>query len=168
MCMKKYEEYGLNAVGKHIPENEQPAYIYKLLNKHNPDILVITGHDGMLKKANKDSLDNYRNSRYFMESVSEARRFERNMDNLVVFAGACQSMFSSIMSPGANFGSSPERVLIHALDPVIIARIVATTPHNVWVSAAEAIKNTITGAKGIGGIDTKGMMRYGFGVDRLS
>lgn len=31
---------------------------------------------------------------------------------LVIFAGACQSYFEAIISAGANFASSPARILI--------------------------------------------------------
>ena len=45
-----YQKVGLNAVVKNIPEYRQPSVIKNLLKKYNPDILVITGHDGMIKK----------------------------------------------------------------------------------------------------------------------
>lgn len=40
----------LQAIVKYIPEYRQPSVIKNLLKKYNPDILVITGHDGMIKK----------------------------------------------------------------------------------------------------------------------
>ena len=45
-----YKKAGLQAVVKYIPEYRQPAVVRNLLKKYNPDILVITGHDGMIKK----------------------------------------------------------------------------------------------------------------------
>ena len=45
-----YKKAGLQAVVKYIPEYRQPAVVKNLLKKYNPDILVITGHDGMIKK----------------------------------------------------------------------------------------------------------------------
>ena len=37
-----YKKMGLNATVKNIPENKQPKVVYRLLQIHNPDILVIT------------------------------------------------------------------------------------------------------------------------------
>lgn len=37
-----YKKLGLNAVVKNIPEYRQPRVVYGLLQKYNPDILVIT------------------------------------------------------------------------------------------------------------------------------
>ncbi len=51
--------------------------MYSLLSVYNPDILVVTGHDGMIKR-NVDYYDiyNYRNSKHFIETVKEARRYD--------------------------------------------------------------------------------------------
>ena len=50
---------------------------------------------------------NYRNSRYFIETVIKAREWKESENDLVIFAGACQSFFEAIMNAGANFASSP-------------------------------------------------------------
>lgn len=47
---KYYNQLGLQAVVQNIPENKQAYYVYNLLQKYQPDILVITGHDSMIKK----------------------------------------------------------------------------------------------------------------------
>ena len=47
--------------------------------------------------------------------MKEARKFEKDLDSLVIFAGACQSMMM-LIEAGANYASAPYRVLIHALD----------------------------------------------------
>ncbi len=63
-----YNKLGLNAVVKNIIENRQAKVVISLLNKYNPDILVITGHDSMLKNgSNYNNVYNYRNSRTFYE-----------------------------------------------------------------------------------------------------
>lgn len=65
-----YKKLGLNAVVKNIPEYKQPKVIYRLLTQYNPDILVITGHDGMIKRGtNYNDIYNYRNSRHFIQTV---------------------------------------------------------------------------------------------------
>ena len=48
---KYYKKLGLNAIVKYVPEEKQEMYIIQLLSKYRPDILVITGHDGMIKKG---------------------------------------------------------------------------------------------------------------------
>ena len=89
-----YKKMGLNAVVKNIAENKQPKVIKQLLMLYNPDILVITGHDGMIKNNATNDIFNYRNSRHFIETVKQAREFEKiSKKNLVIFAGACQSYF---------------------------------------------------------------------------
>ena len=48
-----YKKLGLNAIVKYVPERKQPQMVGILLGKYNPDILVVTGHDAMLKKRNQ-------------------------------------------------------------------------------------------------------------------
>ncbi|MDF2545563.1 MAG: yabG [Anaerosolibacter sp.] len=113
VCLKTYKQLEIEAVGKQISESDQPRVISDLLREHAPDILVITGHDALLR-GYKDftNIQNYRSSKYFIEAVKEARRYEPNMDDLVIFAGACQSHYEAILSAGANFASSPHRILM--------------------------------------------------------
>lgn len=74
---KYYKKMGLNVVVKNISENRQPRLIKYLLQKYRPDILVITGHDGMIRNGTDyQNLYNYRNSSYFIKSVKEARESE--------------------------------------------------------------------------------------------
>lgn len=44
--LKYYRKLGLTAIVRNIPENKQEYVVMDLLNKYNPDILVITGHRG--------------------------------------------------------------------------------------------------------------------------
>ena len=82
-----YNKMGLNAIVKNIAENRQSKVVVPLLNKYNPDILIITGHDAMLKNgSNYNNIYNYRNSRHFMNTVKEARTWGKNSDKLVIFA----------------------------------------------------------------------------------
>ena len=46
---KYYKKLNLNAVVRNVPESKQEYVVYDLLNRYNPDVLVITGHDGMIK-----------------------------------------------------------------------------------------------------------------------
>lgn len=162
-CLKSYKQLNLNAVGIAIAEREQPLKILSLVKEYNPDIVVLTGHDGVLKDS-KGMLDlnNYRNSKYFIESVKILRSYNSSYDELVIFAGACQSCYESILEAGANFASSPNRVLIHCLDPVLVCERVAYTRIDEIVSIKDVIENTITGIKGVGGLQTRGKYREGY------
>ncbi|WP_346936266.1 sporulation peptidase YabG [Clostridium sp.] len=163
ICLKTYKQLSIEAVGKVIAEKDQPSQILDLVKEVNPDIVVITGHDGMSKNiSDYMDLGNYRNSKYFVECVSLLRSYNSNYDDLVIFAGACQSNYEALLDAGANFASSPSRVLIHCLDPVLICEKVAYTNIDDIVNIEDVIKNTITGIKGVGGLQTRGKYREGY------
>lgn len=158
-CLDFYREARVRSVGKAITESSQPQAVRSLLEQYRPDILVVTGHDGIKKGASKmNSIESYRNSKYYIESTKEARKFEPNPDKLCVFAGACQSYYEAIMAEGANFASSPGRILINALDPGIVSKKIALTDSKTIVTPGQIAEITVSGSKGIGGIDTKGQM----------
>lgn len=148
-----YRKMGIDAVVKNIPERRQPGVAYNLLKIYNPDILVITGHDGMLRKGyGYYDIYNYRNSRYFISTVREARRYEQDTNSdLVIFAGACQSYFEALMQAGANFASSPARILIDILDPLIVAKEVALADNSKYIRIDDIESKLRDGKKGIGG-----------------
>ena len=156
----QYKKMGLNAVVKNIPEYKQPALVYKLLKIYNPDILVITGHDGIIKKAKDyNNIYNYRNSRYFIETVKAARKYdEENGNELVIFAGACQSYYEALILAGANFASSPARILIDFIDPIIVAEKVAYTERYKYITIEDIESKLRDGRKGIDGIGASGKM----------
>ena len=156
-----YKKLGLNAIVKNIPEYKQPKEVYRLLKIYNPDILIITGHDGMIKREkNYNDIYNYRNSRHFINTVKEARRYDKeNNKQTVIFAGACQSYFEAIMLAGANFASSPARILIDFVDSLVIAQKVATTEQYKYVTIDDIAKELRDGKKGVGGIGSNGKMK---------
>ena len=85
--VKYYNKMGLNGIVKNISENKQSSVVIPLLKKYNPDILIITGHDSMLKKGtNYNNIYNYRNSRHFINTVKQARKWGNNSSKLVIFA----------------------------------------------------------------------------------
>lgn len=155
---KYYKELGLNAIVKNIPESKQPGMIKALLSRYNPDIVVITGHDAMLKNGrNYNDIYNYRNSRYFINTVLIAREWEKETGHeIAIFAGACQSFFEAIMSSGANFASSPARILIDFIDPLIVAEKIATTEEYKYITIGEIAGELRDGIEGIGGIGSRG------------
>ena len=155
-----YKKLGLNAIVRNIPEYKQPKVVYNLLQTYNPDILVITGHDGMIKRGTDyHNIYNYRNSKYFINTVKEARRYDQEKNkNLVIFAGACQSYFEAIISAGANFASSPARILIDFLDPLVIAEKVASTEKFKFISIDDIANELRDGKRGVSGIGANGKM----------
>lgn len=162
-CLRTYKQLGLQAKGICKSEAEQPKVIARILRDNPTDILVLTGHDSLLKgKTDYRSLESYRSSSFFVQSVIEARKYQPNKDALVIFAGGCQSNFEAILAAGANFASSPKRMLIHALDPVFLVESIAFTPIDRTVSLKEIIQHTVTGIDGVGGIETRGQMRRGY------
>jgi spore coat assembly protein len=163
VCLKVYKQLGLEVVGKVVSESEQPKMILELVQEVKPDIVVLTGHDSMIKGiTDYKDLSNYRNSKFFVESVIKLREYQSSYDELVVFAGACQSCYEGLLDSGANFASSPSRVLIHCLDPVFICEKIAFTNVDKYISIREVLESTITGTKGIGGLKTRGKYREGY------
>lgn len=156
-----YKKLGLNAIVKNIPEYRQPKLVYRLLEVYNPDILVITGHDGMIKRGTRyNDIYNYRNSGYFIATVKEARRYDReNKKNLVIFAGACQSYFEAIISAGANFASSPARILIDFLDPLIVAEKIALAEKYKYITIDDIAYELRDGKNGVSGIGANGKLK---------
>ncbi|PZD94875.1 sporulation peptidase YabG [Paenibacillus sambharensis] len=162
--MQLYNHMRVPAQGLHAHESQMPALLQQLLPRLQPDIIVITGHDGLLKnrpEPNIQQLSSYKNSQNFVNAVQVARNYDRNRDSLIIIAGACQSHFEALLQAGANFASSPDRILIHALDPVYIAVKASQTPIRETISLNDAIYGTISGAAGVGGIETTGTYRVG-------
>lgn len=162
LCLTVYKQLSIPANGYCIDEEEQPHLVKDLLKKHCPDLLVLTGHDGFIKgREDFRDVDNYYSSKYFVEAVKIARSYEKSKDDLVIFAGACQSHYESILAAGANFASSPQRVLVHAYDPVFIVEKIAYTSIYDPISIKDIIEGTVSGFEGIGGMETRGKYRIG-------
>jgi len=159
--IKLYKYAKVYAQAFAVKESEMKTKVPELVKRLRPNIVVITGHDALEDKENEDELDAYRSSRYFVETVNALRELEPSLDYLIVIAGACQSHFEALIGSGANFASSPKRINIHALDPAIIAATIALTPYEEQVDLREAIEKTIAKIAGIGGLQTKGTLRYG-------
>lgn len=151
--MKLYEDYKVPSVGYRIDEKDMPIKIVELLNKHHPDILIITGHDAIDKQGNN------MNSKYFVECVKNARTYQPNKDSLCIISGACYSSFKELIYEGSNISSSPGKVSINVLDPSKVAIMIATTPVVEYVDIKKVINLTSNKEKGMGGIDTKGLAR---------
>ncbi len=156
--LKYYKKLGLNVIVRNVAENRQEYVVMDLLNRYNPDILVITGHDGMIKNGTGyNDIYNYRNSRYFINTVKEAKKWvNKTGKDLVIFAGACQSYYEALVAAGANFASSPARVLIDFMDPLVVAEKVATTEDYKYITINDIADELRDGTKGINGIGARG------------
>lgn len=151
-----YKKHNIPVVGYYLNEEEIKNQITNFLIKHKPDILVITGHDAY--KENSD-VEEFKNSKNFVDAVKQARIYQPDKDALVIFAGACQSNYEALIESGANFASSPSRVSINVLDPVKIAIEVAKTNVRTFLDIEDILNKTTNKNKGIGGIDTRGVAR---------
>ncbi|MCL5935783.1 MAG: sporulation peptidase YabG [Firmicutes bacterium] len=176
LCMTSYKQLNIECHGYNIDEEKQAEKVIGILTEHRPDMLVLTGHDGLFKGVKEEDyrdIKNYHNSQYYVNAVKAARQYEKSRDDLVIFAGACQSHYEAILAAGANFASSPKRVLIHAYDPVFVMEKVAFTSIYDPIALKDVIASTITGFDGVGGVEAPGvhsgknffegikMLRYG-------
>ncbi|MGN1182067.1 MAG: sporulation peptidase YabG [Faecalibacillus sp.] len=159
MCMNKYKEYGIMAYGYTFQEEDIKNHVIPLLEKHKPNLIVITGHDALKKNGHKKNGQDYLHSLDFVEAIKKAREYESDKDTLIIFAGACQSYYELLLASGANFASSPSRKNIHALDPVIISSQVVSTNIKQYVDLKDIIEKTSFKQLGIGGVDTRGVAR---------
>lgn len=156
-AMEAYKSYSIECDGYYIKEQDMPKYIESLIKKHNPDILVITGHDSLTKGMDKNDINSYSNSKYYLETVRIARQINPSKDDLVIIAGACQSYYELLIKEGANFASSPKRKNIHLLDPIIVASFIASKTIYEEIDFDKVLNSTYS--KQIGGIETRGKAR---------
>ncbi len=152
-----YRKMGLKAIVRNVPENRQATVVTNLLERYKPDILVVTGHDGMIKGGTGYyDIYNYRNSKHFIQTVKKARESKKSKEDLVIFAGACQSYYEELIQAGANFASSPARILIDFIDPLIVAERVATTNFDKYITIKDIEDELRDGVKGVNGVGAMG------------
>lgn len=159
-CMDFYDKNKIKAYGIYLNEEDFAGNILSLLDKYKPDILVLTGHDAYYRKKRNNS--QYKNTSNFIEAVREARKYEKSQDKLIIISGACQSNYEDLIRAGSNFASSPKKVNIHALDPAIVATMVAFSEKNNNIDLLKILNSTRYKSDGIGGIITKGTMYIGY------
>lgn len=70
--------------------------------------------------------------------------------------GACQSYYEGLIEAGANFASSPARILIDFKDPLIVASKIAITDYNKFVMIKDFEDELRDGRRGINGIGSMG------------
>lgn len=162
-CMNFYKKMRVQAYGVVLKEEMISLEITRYLKELNPTIVIITGHDFFYKNRKDISdINNYRNSKFFIEAVKKAREYEKSQDKLVIISGACQSNYEELIKAGSNFASSPKRVNIHALDPAIIASSIALSTRDKPIDIIKIISRTKYKEEGVGGIITNGMMYTGY------
>jgi len=82
---------------------------------------------------------------------------KRNIKEILQYLhGACQSYYEALILAGANFASSPARILIDFLDPLIVAKNIAITEKDKYVTIEDIVKDLRDGKKGINGIGVNG------------
>ena len=110
----------------------------------------------MIKKGVKyNDIYNYRNSRYFIQTVQNAREW-KGQKELAIFAGACQSYYEALIGAGANFASSPGRIMIDFIDPLIVAERIATTENDKYLRIEDIKEELRDGELGVSGIGSMG------------
>lgn len=155
-----YNRLNLNSIVENISERNQPQEVVYLLEKYRPNILISTGHDVMYKKGQDlYNMDNYKNSKYFIETVRNARIWEKSPEKLVIFAGACESFYEAIMLEGANFASSPARIMVEYRDPLIIASKIAYTSSSNIIKMKDLLPYLKSNYNGIGGSQARGQKK---------
>ena len=159
-CMNFYEKNKIKAYGIYLNEEDFTKNILELLEKYKPDILVLTGHDAFYRKRRNNI--KYKNTSSFISAVREARKYEKSQEKLIIISGACQSDYEELIKAGSNFASSPKKVNIHALDPAIVATMVAFSDRNNNIDLIKILNSTKYKSDGIGGIITKGTMYIGY------
>ena len=159
-CQEYYKKQKVKCYGYTYKESSFSSNIKSLLSVHNPNILVITGHDAYYKNTKNGK--HYKNSEYYIEAVKVARKVINDHSKLVIVAGACQSDYEGLIIAGATYASSPKHINIHALDPAIIASYIALSDKNEIINIEELLNKTKYGKNGIGGLIINGMMKTGY------
>ena len=70
-----------------------------------------------------------------------------------------QDVTEALISAGANFASSPARILIDFLDPIIIAEKVALTENYKYITIDDVASELRDGKRGVDGIGASGKMK---------
>lgn len=83
---------------------------------------------------------------------------KKTKSNQSFLHGACQSYFEALISAGANFASSPARILIDFLDPLIVAEKIAFTERYKYVTIDDIARELRDGKRGVSGGGASGKM----------
>ena len=156
-CLEYYNNQKVKSFGYCFDPKDFKNKIISLIEKHKPNIVVITGHDAYYKEKNI-----YKNSKYFIETVQELRKKYKNHDDLIIISGACQSNYEGLIASGSTYASSPNHINIHCLDPSIIAASIALLDKSKTADVEQIINKTEYGSAGFGGIITNGTLLYGY------
>ena len=83
---------------------------------------------------------------------------KKMINNQLFLHGACQSYFEALISAGANFASSPARILIDFLDPLIVAEKIAFTERYKYITIDDIARELRDGKNGVSGGGANGKM----------
>ena len=157
VCQQRYMQMGVPCRVIHVREDKQADVVVDYLREDRPDILVLTGHDALIRGA-RDlfEMKNYRHSQFYVEAVCRAREYQPDLDDLIIIAGGCKSYFEALIEAGANFASAPKRVLIHALDPLLVAQNIAFTSIYEKISLPQFLGGDHDRSRGESGVSRPG------------
>ena len=82
--------------------------------------------------------------------------WEKSEEKLIIIAGACESFYEAIMLEGANFASSPARIMVEYRDPLIIASKIAYTDSSKYVRMKDLLPYLKSNYNGMGGTKARG------------
>ena len=126
---------------------EKPAYLSSLLiyldTKHlsYPSYYQeILGYDHLEKMSEK-----------WMEILLQGLLYD-DTDSYMI----SKSYYEELIQAGANFASSPARILIDFIDPLIVAERVATTDHTKYITIQDIENELRDGQGGVSGIGARG------------
>lgn len=142
LCRRAYTAAAADCAVFPVPEIQQAAFLPYILPLCRPSFLVLTGHD------RADGASSF-HTQAFCRSVRAARLYEPDPERLVIFAGACSSRAEDILKAGANFASSPGRIPISVLDPVLLALAASAVSPGRQIEPSRIIAATLCGPAGI-------------------
>lgn len=100
-CIKAYQKLGIHVHGLYVKEEDMASVVGELIEKSARILLWLPVMIAIRKKGKPNELKAYRHTKDFVETVRAIRKSERHLDQLVIFAGACQSHFQSLIRAGA-------------------------------------------------------------------
>ena len=95
-------------------------------------------------------------SNFDHQMFAAARKVAKTSDFDSFHIGAVIVYKKHIIGAGANFASSPARILIDFMDPLIVAEKIAKSPRNKFITINDLINDLRDGKKSMDGIGSMG------------
>ena len=119
VCHQRYLQMGVPCRVIHVRETKQADVVVDYLREDRPDILVLTGHDGLHKDA-RDIYDmsNYRHSLCFVKAVRMAREFQPDTGRSDHYSRGLPVLFRGPDRGGGKLRQRPETSVDRCPGPV--------------------------------------------------